>query len=55
MEIPVQNTNSLLFGVDNGTTFKTESGYSSIGNFGFCGNAFLESLMHLVDPLAVQS
>lgn len=47
--LPVQNANSVLFGVENGTTIKTESGYSSNGNFGFCGNAFLESCQSIGD------
>ncbi|KAF0932687.1 hypothetical protein E2562_011984 [Oryza meyeriana var. granulata] len=47
--LPVQNANSLLFGADNGTTIKTESGYSSNGNFAFCGNAFLESCQSIGD------
>uniref|UniRef100_A0A0D9WTX0 DYW domain-containing protein n=1 Tax=Leersia perrieri TaxID=77586 RepID=A0A0D9WTX0_9ORYZ len=47
--LPVQNTNSVLFGADNGTTIKTEPGYSSNGNFGFCGNAFLESCQSIGD------
>ncbi|KAL5223814.1 hypothetical protein ABZP36_010453 [Zizania latifolia] len=47
--LPVQNTNAVLFGADNGTTVKTESGYSSNANFAFCGNAFLESCQSIGD------
>ncbi|XP_015694406.1 uncharacterized protein LOC102712089 isoform X2 [Oryza brachyantha] len=47
--LPVQNANSVLYGAENGTTIKTESGYSSNRNFGFCGNAFLESCQSIGD------
>lgn len=47
--LPAQNASSLLFGADNGTTIKTESGYSTNADFAFCGNAFLESCQSIGD------
>ncbi|KAK1603055.1 hypothetical protein QYE76_037691 [Lolium multiflorum] len=47
--LPAQNASSLLFGADNGTTIKTESGYSTNADFTFCGNAFLESCQSIGD------
>ncbi|XP_051208660.1 uncharacterized protein [Lolium perenne] len=47
--LPAQNASSLLFGTDNGTTIKTESGYSTNADFGFCGNVFLESCQSIGD------
>ncbi|KAL6873633.1 hypothetical protein ACP4OV_013715 [Aristida adscensionis] len=44
-----QNATPVLFGVDNGTTIKTESGYSSNADFAFCGNTFLESCQSIGD------
>ncbi|KAL6603523.1 hypothetical protein ACP70R_043884 [Stipagrostis hirtigluma subsp. patula] len=45
----VQNASPVLFGVDNGTAIKTESGYSSNADFAFCGNTFLESCQSMGD------
>lgn len=48
--LSAQNAASaVLFGADNGTTIKTESGYSSNADFAFCGNAFLESCQSIGD------
>ena len=47
--LPAQNASALLFGADNGTTIKTESGYSTNADFAFCGNAFLESCQSIGD------
>uniref|UniRef100_A0ACD6AGF6 Uncharacterized protein n=1 Tax=Avena sativa TaxID=4498 RepID=A0ACD6AGF6_AVESA len=50
--LPAQNASALLFGADNGTTIKTESGYSTNADFAFCGNAFLESCQSIGDASA---
>jgi len=50
--LPAQNASALLFGGDNGTTIKTESGYSTNADFAFCGNAFLESCQSIGDASA---
>lgn len=47
--LSAQNASAVLFGADNGTTIKTESGYSSNADFAFCGNAFLESCQSIGD------
>ncbi|XP_062229758.1 uncharacterized protein LOC133927350 isoform X2 [Phragmites australis] len=44
-----QNATAVMFGVDNGTIIKTESGYSSNADFAFCGNTFLESCQSIGD------
>ncbi|TVU07688.1 hypothetical protein EJB05_41053, partial [Eragrostis curvula] len=43
-----QNSAAVLFGVDNGTAVKTESGYSTNADFAF-GNTFLESCQSIGD------
>ncbi|XP_062234165.1 uncharacterized protein LOC133931329 [Phragmites australis] len=45
----VQNATAVMFGVDNGTTVKTESAYSSNADFAFCGNTYLESCQSIGD------
>uniref|UniRef100_A0A0A9C4Q0 Uncharacterized protein n=1 Tax=Arundo donax TaxID=35708 RepID=A0A0A9C4Q0_ARUDO len=44
-----QNATAVLFGIDNRTTIKTESGYSSNADFAFCGNTFLDSCQSIGD------